>query len=181
MASTVQAGLWNPAMAKEIERKFLVAGGGWKAEATRARAICQAYLATTQAAAVRIRIVESAEAWLTIKSARPGMVRDEFEYAVPVADAEAMLELRSGCLIEKVRHDLPCADGRLVVDAFSGANAGLVIAEIELGSTTVEPRLPGWIGPEITEDRRFYNASLSARPLSDWTAAERAGVLGPAA
>ncbi len=162
-------------MPKEIERKFLVESDGWRGEAEAPRRLRQAYLATTGAASIRVRIVDDAEAFLTIKSASAGMVRDEFEYAVPVADAEAMLALRVGELIEKIRYKIPCDDGDLTVDEFSGSNAGLVIAEIELADETVSPAMPDWIGTEITDDKRYYNASLSGKPFGTWSKADRAG------
>lgn len=168
-------------MPKEIERKFLVAGDAWRGDVVAARRLRQAYLATTETASIRVRIVDSDSALITIKSANAGMSRDEFEYPVPVADAEAMLALRTGDVIEKIRHDLPCGNGDLTVDEFLGANAGLLIAEIELPSEDAEPALPDWVGREVTDDRRFYNAALSARPFGAWSAAERRSVLPNAA
>ncbi|WP_436642389.1 CYTH domain-containing protein [Microbaculum sp. FT89] len=155
-------------MSKEIERKFLVANDGWRAQARSGKRLRQAYLAATGAAAIRVRIADDAVAFLTIKSATPGMSRDEFEYEIPVADAEAMLAMRVGEIIEKVRYAIPCDDGDLTVDVFSGANAGLVMAEIELASEDVVPALPDWIGDEITRDRRFYNANLAECPFGSW-------------
>ncbi|MEJ8570949.1 CYTH domain-containing protein [Microbaculum marinum] len=165
-------------MAKEIERKFLVAGDGWRRGGHSSMRLRQAYLASTDAAAIRVRIVDDRDAFLTIKSAGKGMSRDEFEYSIPVADAEAMLALRVGEMIEKIRHAIPCADGDLTVDEFGGGNEGLVIAEIELPDEACDPALPDWIGAEVTDDRRFYNASLSARPFSAWAPADRAAILG---
>ena len=164
-------------MPKEIERKFLVSDDTWRRDAERAKQLKQAYLASTEAASVRVRIVEDdgeEKAFLTIKTASAGMSRDEFEYEIPVADAVAMLEMRDGGLIEKVRYVLPCADGDLTVDEFSGSNEGLVVAEIELANEAIEPALPAWIGREITGDRRFYNASLAGRPYADWPDEDRA-------
>jgi len=152
-------------MPKEIERKFLVTDDRWRKDATAAKNLRQAYVAVTEKASVRVRIVEGQGAWLTIKSASPGMSRDEFEYDIPVEDAEAMFAMRTGGAIEKVRYAIPCADGDLTVDEFFGDNAGLVVAEIELASEDVHPDLPDWIGTEITDDRRYYNASLVQRPF----------------
>jgi adenylate cyclase len=160
-------------MPKEIERKFLVNGDGWRAQAGGATRLRQAYLAATDAASVRIRILGGQSARLTVKSARPGMVRDEFEYRVPVADAEAMLGLCGGAPIEKIRHHIPFAGGELTVDEFLGQNAGLVVAEIELADADARLDLPDWIGREVTDERCFYNASLAERPFDAWTEAER--------
>lgn len=168
-------------MPKEIERKFLVTGDAWRAQATASGRLRQAYLAATGAAAIRIRIIDSDSALLTIKSANAGMSRDEFEYPVPVADAEAMLEMRTGEVIEKIRHHLPCADGDLTVDEFLGSNAGLLIAEIELPHEDAAPDLPDWFGAEVTDDRRFYNAALSTRPFGAWPEEERRRALPAAA
>ncbi len=162
-------------MPKEIERKFLVASDGWRGDAEPAKQLRQAYLASTNAASIRVRIIDGAHAFLTIKSASPGMSRDEFEYEIPVNDAEAMLAMRTGEVIEKTRYVLPCDDGDLTVDEFSGSNVGLVIAEIELASENVAPALPAWIGREITHDKRFYNASLAERPYGSWSEEDRAG------
>ncbi len=160
-------------MPKEIERKFLVASDDWRADAGPGKRLRQAYLASTDAASIRVRLVDDEDASLTIKSASPGLSRDEFEYAIPVDHARAMLAMRIGEVIEKVRYAVPCADGDLTVDEFSGSNAGLVIAEIEIADESVSPALPAWIGAEITGDRRYYNASLAARPFRSWSAEEK--------
>ncbi len=160
-------------MPKEIERKFLVGSDAWRGAAEPAKQLRQAYLAATIAASIRVRIVDGAQAFLTIKSASPGMSRDEFEYEIPVADAEAMLAMRTGEVIEKTRYVLPCDDGDLTVDEFAGSNTGLVIAEIELAAEDVIPALPAWIGPEITDDKRYYNASLAESPYRLWPHEDR--------
>lgn len=144
-------------MAIEIERKFLVVGDGWKA-APCVRAIAQGYLATIPAS-VRIRIQDGA-ATLTIKGEADGLVRDEFEYAVPLADAEAMLRLCPEPPIVKKRHELVHAGKLWQVDAFEGALGGLVIAEIELESADEVVTLPDWVGREVTYDRRYRNSAL---------------------
>lgn len=161
-------------MAKEIERKFLVADDRWRGQVVSDLEIRQFYIASTDRASVRVRIVDGTEALLTIKSAVSGMVRDEYEYPIPVADAGEMDALRTGEVIQKVRFRLACEAGDLTVDEFAGANAGLVIAEIELASEATSPALPDWLGREVTGDRRFYNADLSARPFGSWPPEERA-------
>jgi len=144
-------------MATEIERKFLVVGNDWR-QAPRVRAIAQGYLAADPAS-VRIRIQDGA-ATLTIKGEVEGLVRDEFEYAIPLADAEALLRLCPEPPIVKKRHELIHAGKLWQVDAFEGALAGLVIAEVELERADEVITLPDWIGREVTHDRRYRNSSL---------------------
>lgn len=152
-------------MASEIERKFLVVGDGWKAEARAGKAMRQAYLAATDRAAVRVRIVDDASATVTIKSAVPGLVRSEFEYAIPLDDARELLNLRKGRLLEKRRYIVPAGKLRWEIDVFSGELTGLIVAEIELPSEDADFARPSWLGPEITGDRRYYNADLAANGM----------------
>lgn len=167
-------------MAKEIERKFLTAGDGWRAHILESKQLRQGYIAKTDAVSVRIRIVGDDTAFLTIKSANSGRSRDEFEYTIPVDDAEAMMLMCYGDTIEKTRHILPCPDGDLTVDEFFGANAGLTIVEIELPSEDAPFSEPDWLGAEVTDDRRYYNSDLSARPFSAWPDEERERIVEPA-
>lgn len=149
-------------MAIEIERKFLVTGSGWRPLSKSSQRIRQAYLARTDAAVIRIRITDGTRACLTIKSAVPGTTRAEFEYAVPIGDAEDLIEMRVGLLIEKRRHRVPAGDGLIwEVDVFEGPHQGLVIAEIELPDAVTPFVRPHWLGAEVTGDRRYYNANLS--------------------
>jgi len=145
----------------EIERKFLVRGDAWKAAATEATRIAQAYLRTDGDATVRVRVREGRPATLTVKSQAAGLTRLEFEYEIPQADAEALFALRQGAIVEKVRHQVP-VDGLVwEVDVFEGAHAGLVIAEVELASPTQAITLPPWAGPEVTGDPAYYNNALA--------------------
>lgn len=145
------------ALAIEIERKFLVVGNAWR-QAPHVRVIAQGYLAADPAS-VRIRIQDGA-ATLTIKGEVEGLVRDEFEYPVPLADAEALLRLCPEPPIVKKRHELIHAGKLWQVDAFEGALAGLVIAEVELERADEVITLPDWIGREVTHDRRYRNSAL---------------------
>jgi len=147
---------------QEIERKFLVTGDDWRSEVRGQKNIRQAYLALTDAAQVRVRIVDDGQASLTIKSADPKQARAEFEYEVPAEEAEAMLELRAGAVLEKTRFLVPTdGDREWEIDVFGGSLEGLVLAEIELGKKDEEITVPGWCGREVTGDARFYNAELS--------------------
>lgn len=161
-------------MPREIERKFLVAGAGWRARAGAPQHLRQGYLALTERAVVRVRIAEpTTGAWLGVKEHRIGRAHGEFEYPIPPDDARELLELCSGSVIEKRRFRVPVAGHEWEVDEFLGANAGLVVAEIELRSEEEEFVQPAWLGREVTAERRFYNAALSVRPWRSWDVTER--------
>ena len=153
-------------MGIEIERKFLVCGPGW--ELAEARAYCQGYLSRTPERTVRVRIGGDS-AYITVKGKSHGASRLEFEYPIPIEDARQMLALCEQPLIEKTRRVIPFAGHDWEVDEFEGANAGLVIAEIELSSEDEAFETPPWIGEEVTSERRYYNSQLSLYPWSDWT------------
>lgn len=159
-------------MGREIERKFLVQGDGWRAgQAMRYR---QGYLSTDKTRTVRVRLVEdvtAGEAWgyLTLKGKSTGASRAEYEYAIPVQDARELLEnLCHQPLIEKIRHTLTVGADTWEVDEFFGVNAGLVIAEIELESVDQAFARPLWLGNEVTDDPRYYNSNLVTYPFSHW-------------
>jgi adenylate cyclase len=158
-------------VAQEIERKFLVANDGWRAGANGGRRLRQAYLATTERAAIRIRIEEGVSAALTIKSANPALSRIEFEYTLPLADAELLTTLREGSVLEKTRFRARHSGRTWEVDVYAGENAGLVIAEIELDSETAELDLPPWIGREVTGEARYYASRLAMTPFRSWAGA----------
>ena len=154
-------------MGQEIERKFLVAGEAWRAlgEGTPFR---QGYLTADAARSVRVRIA-GAQGFLTVKGPSVGAARLEFEYEIPVADAEAMLDaLCARPLIEKTRYRIPSGGLIWEVDEFAGDNAGLVVAEVELEHEDQEVVLPDWVGAEVTGDPRYFNASLVAQPYKEW-------------
>lgn len=155
-------------MGKEIERKFLVTGDAWReGKRTRYR---QGYLSVARERTVRVR-VSGDNAFLTIKGITVGASRDEFEYPLPVDDAEAMLDgLCLRPLIEKYRHRIEYHGMTWEVDEFLGDNAGLVVAEIELEHPQQPFDIPPWIGAEVTGDPRYYNASLVADPYMRWPA-----------
>ena len=160
----------------EIERKFLVKEDGWRSQAVASAAIRQGYLANTAASSVRVRIGGS-ESWLSVKAMRPGHSREEFEYAIPLADAETLLAgFAEGPLIEKTRHIVPVGDHRYEVDEFHGANQGLIVAEIELDDADEAFTRPAWLGEEVTDDVRFYNFRLARDPFREWPAETRGAV-----
>jgi adenylate cyclase len=149
-------------MALEIERKFLVRSPDWRAHAHRCDVIRQAYLAVTEALTIRVRVIGDA-AWLAIKSKAEGPSRDEFEYAIPRADADWLLAARQGGVIEKVRHSIMVAGRTWSVDEFSGDHAGLVLAECELEAADAPLILPEWVGQEVTGDPAYRNSALAHR------------------
>ena len=155
-------------MSIEIERKFLVRNDAWRAQVVKTIAIRQAYLATEGNASVRVRIRDNLSATLSVKSRSASLSRLELEYPVPVPEAEAMIQLRHGAVIEKVRHLVPHGDLTFEVDVFSGDNTGLIIAEIELRDEHEDIALPDWIGAEITGQQQYYNGTLVLQPYRSW-------------
>lgn len=153
---------------KEIERKFLVRSDRYKslAEGVLYR---QGYLNSDKARVVRVRVAGS-KGWITIKGAVQGVTRPEYEYEIPVAEANELLsQLCEQPLIEKVRYTLRAEDGHTwEVDAFLGANEGLQIAEIELQAEDEPFAKPDWLGAEVSGDDRYYNSSLIRAPYSTW-------------
>jgi len=154
-------------MGVEIERKFLLAGDAWRGLGL-AVLLRQGYLSSARERVVRVRI-EGEQAMLTIKGANVGATRGEWEYPIPLADAVELLDgLCEQPLIEKVRHRIEHAGMVWEVDEFLGANAGLVVAEIELASEDQPFEKPEWIGAEVSGDARYYNANLIRHPFSQW-------------
>lgn len=155
-------------MGIEIERKFLVISDAFRAEAERSKAYRQGYMVGGGLASVRVRI-SGDEARLNIKSATLGVTRQEYEYPLPIEDARHMLdELCAKPLIEKVRHYVRHGAHLWEVDVFEGDNAGLVVAEIELGAVDEAFERPAWLGDEVSDDPRYYNSNLGKHPYKDW-------------
>ena len=154
-------------MAVEIERKFLIRDERWRSEVAAQQVLKQGYLNDDPARSVRVRVAGE-QAFLTIKGKGRGISRSEFEYAIPLADAESLLGLCPS-LIEKTRYRVP--QGKLVweIDVFEGNNAGLVVAEIELPAEDAAFEQPDWLGPEVSGDNRYYNSQLSLHPYTQWT------------
>ena len=170
-------------MAIEIERKFLAIGNGWRDAAHKVMPMAQGYINDQAAmdsgamkASVRVRIAGD-EAYLNLKSRELGHTRQEFDYAIPVGDARALLALCVGGLVDKRRHYVNHEGHLWEVDEFLGDNAGLVVAEIELASADEPFARPDWIGSEVTDEPRYYNLALATRPYLEWSADERAGTV----
>jgi len=152
---------------QEIERKFLVVGDSWRGRAT-ATAIRQGYLCSEKTRSVRVRIAGD-RGTLTIKGSATGAARAEYEYEIPLADAEELLDrLCEQPLIEKTRYVVVDAGNVWEIDVFAGDNAGLIVAEVELEDEGQHVDLPAWIGEEITGDPRYLNANLFRHPFSRW-------------
>jgi CYTH domain-containing protein len=156
-------------MSVEIERKFLVQGDSWR-DLAPGKHYRQGYLSTVASRTVRVRVVED-KGYLTIKGATVNATRAEYEYAIPVQDAHAMLDtLCERPLIEKTRYRIEYQGLTWELDEFAGENAGLLLAEVELDSEDQVIALPDWVGEEVTGEPRYYNASLIANPFSQWPA-----------
>jgi adenylate cyclase len=152
----------------EIERKFRLLGDGWRGQVLRKTLLRQGYIANTQRASVRVRLAGET-GWLSVKAMTRGLARAEYEAAIPAADANEMLErLCEGPLIEKWRHIVIYQGSEWEIDEFLGANAGLVIAELELDAEDAVFARPSWLGIEVTHDERYYNFRLSEKPFRHW-------------
>ncbi len=148
-------------MVKEIERKFLVADDGWKAGVGETNSFLQAYIATGDDRSIRVRIIDGKRARLTIKIGRDMLVRDEFEYDIPVSDAEELMQAAIGIVLEKTRHKVDYRGFTFEVDEFAGFYHGLVVAEVEMRSENDKPDLPAWLGREVTGDKRYSNMAMA--------------------
>lgn len=154
-------------MAQEIERKYLVKGTAWRSlgKGTVTR---QGYLSSMKERTVRVRIAGE-KGFLTIKGVSKGITRAEFEYAIPVAEAAAMLDgLCERPVIEKTRYVVESGEYTWEIDEFHGDNAGLIVAEVELQSPDEKPPLPDWVGEEVSSDPRYFNSNLVKKPFKTW-------------
>ena len=161
-------------MGIEIERKFLVTNDDWRAAAHQVIPMAQGYIndiaamdSGAQKASVRVRIQGDA-AYLNIKSRELGHTRQEFDYPIPVDEARQLLALCVGGLVDKRRHLVNHGGLLWEVDEFLGDNAGLVVAEIELGRADEAFEHPAWLGAEVTDDLRYYNLALASHPFTTW-------------
>lgn len=185
-----RSGWLEALLALEIERRFLVSGGQWRRHSLWQARLRQGYLSRSgESLTVRVRTSEpvegelTAQAWLTLKAPPPApaaglaLSRLEFEYGIPLADAEAMLALTDQQLL-KCRHGLDLPGGDWVLDVFEGANAPLVVAEVELEHPDQSVPLPDWCVCELTGRRELSNAALATRPFQRWSDEERNALLG---
>ncbi len=155
-------------MPLEIERKFLVMDDSWKSASQEAIDLRQGYLNLEQRCSIRVR-TDGRRGWLNIKGATVGAERPEYEYEIPLSDAEQLLRsFAVGPVIAKTRHLVPFAGHLWEVDVFHGENRGLVVAEIELDDPQQTFEKPPWLGQEVTDDVRYYNTALCRRPFQNW-------------
>ncbi len=155
-------------LATEIERKFLLANDDWRPAVTEVRNYRQGYIANTALSSIRIRLSDTA-AYINIKGATLTIARDEFDYQIPYPDGLELID--KYCLeavVEKRRHIVPYQGHYWEIDVFSGDNAGLVVAEIELVAVDEVFARPPWLGLEVSDDRRYYNVCLARHPYKDW-------------
>ncbi len=153
-------------MAKEIERKFLIRNEDWRRATTSKTPFRQAYIASMDDRSVRVRIKNDRDALLTIKVGLNALVRDEYEYAIPLADAEELLKAALGIVIEKTRYTVDYEGFVWEIDVFGGIYQGLTVAEVELSHEKDCPPPPAWLGREVTGDQRYSNQYLAMTDLS---------------
>jgi adenylate cyclase len=155
-------------MALEIEHKFLLANNEWRNHIQRSVKYRQGYLSSLPTSSIRIRVSDN-HAWLNIKSATIGAQRHEYEYEIPLSDANELLNtLCYKPLIEKTRHFVEADNHIWEIDEFEGENEGLIVAEIELDEAGESFIKPTWLGAEVTGDLRYYNNNLARHPYSEW-------------
>ena len=152
-------------MSIEIERKFLV-NEKFKAEGA-GEYIAQGYLNRAPERTVRVRI-KGKRGYLTIKGKNAGIKRNEYEYEIPLEDAQELLKMSEPSIIVKRRYNVKFGRSNWEVDVFEGDNAGLIIAEIELATETEEFDRPEWIGAEVSSEEKYYNSKLSKKPYNQW-------------
>lgn len=156
-------------MNTEIERKFLLKNDSWRQSVQNSCRICQAYARFEEKPAHSFRVrIAGDRAFLTLKSPVTGFSRQEYEYAIPPADAAALIREFCGSRLEKIRHYVPFAGRCWEIDEFLGDNTGLIVAELELQSEDDVFEQPSWLGREITGDLRYYNSRLIREPFSRW-------------
>lgn len=158
-------------MGIEIERKFLVDTDVWtslKAHHYLYVTIVQGYLSLDPLRTVRARTVDNNDAFITIKGAINNVSRPEYEYPIPIKDAQDMLKMCEGSLIAKRRYGYTSVNCTFTIDEFMGDNTGLVLVEIELDHEDEVIHFPYWVGKEVTHDSRYYNSSLALSPYKEW-------------
>lgn len=156
-------------MSQEIERKFLVEDDSYRTMASSSSRIAQGYICRTSGRTVRVRI-RGDKGYLTIKgpSVDGGLSRYEWEHEISLREAEELMRLCDGGIIDKVRYLVPVGRHLFEVDEFLGDNEGLVMAEVELDAVDETFEKPSFLGREVTGDRRYYNSCLTAHPFKEW-------------
>lgn len=155
----------------EIERRFLLKNHNWRTLAGTPEHIIQGYLSVEKQNTIRIRITQT-QAWLTLKGYISDISRHEFEYAIPLSEAQLILKNMCTFVLEKHRYHIKYQGFHFEIDEFFGINAPLIIAELELPNEHTSFTKPNWLGTEVTHDARFTNAYLSKHPYSLWSACD---------
>jgi adenylate cyclase len=155
-------------MATEIEHKFLLRDDRWRSQVERSARMRQGYLTSDARCSVRVRIADG-QGFLNLKSGTLGIQRSEYEYPIPLAEAEEILDmLCEKPLLEKTRHFLWFGEHLWEIDEFEGDNAGLIVAEVELSRSDEPFARPDWLGEEVSHDIRYYNSQLARHPYQTW-------------
>lgn len=158
-------------MSTEIEHKFLVLDDRWRQQVERSARMRQGYLTSDARCSVRVRIADG-QGFLNLKSGTLGIQRSEYEYPIPLADAEEILDtLCEKPLLEKTRHFVHFGAHLWEIDEFAGDNRGLIVAEIELSHPDEPFVRPGWLGEDVSHDIRYYNSQLARHPYTTWSCA----------
>jgi len=155
-------------MGTEIEHKFLLRDERWRQQTTRSVRMRQGYLTSDERCSVRVRVAGD-QGFLNVKSGTLGIQRSEYEYPIPLAEAEEILDtLCAKPVLEKTRHYVPVGEHCWEVDEFAGANAGLIVAEVELSRPDEPFERPDWAGEDVSGDPRYYNSRLARQPYTTW-------------
>lgn len=163
-------------MATEIEHKFLLRDDRWRSQVERSARLRQGYLISDARCSVRVRVAES-QGFLNIKSGTLGIQRSEYEYPIPLAEAEEILDtLCAKPLLEKTRHYLKFDQHLWEIDEFAGENAGLIMAEVELSRIDEPFARPDWLGKDVSHDIRYYNSQLARHPYQTWPERKERGI-----
>ncbi len=155
-------------MATEIEHKFLLRNDRWRSQVERSARLRQGYLTSDARCSVRVRVANG-QGFLNLKSGTLGIQRSEYEYSIPLAEAEEILDtLCEKPLLEKTRHYLHFGEHLWEIDEFAGDNAGLIVAEVELSRIDELFARPDWLGEDVSHDIRYYNSQLARHPYRNW-------------
>lgn len=155
-------------MGREIERKYLIRNDRWRSCTGPGTRYLQGYLSLDPERNVRVRVA-NADATLTIKGKSEGPIREEFEYRIPLEDADCMLaKICIKPVIEKIRYVIQDGELKWAIDEFKGENRGLIVVELETKDSSEAIVKPDWVGQEVTDDSRYFNFNLVKRPYSEW-------------
>lgn len=158
-------------MATEIEYKFLICNERWRSQVDRSVRMRQGYLTSDTRCSVRVRVADN-QGFLNVKSGTLGIQRSEYEYPIPLAEAEEILDtLCERPLLEKIRHYVRFGEHLWEIDEFAGDNAGLIVAEVELDHPDEPFARPDWLGEDVSHDIRYYNSQLARHPYRTWAGA----------